>query len=35
MEVVNALAGRKRALTRVLGREGTGKITINKKDLHV
>ena len=32
MEVVNAL-GRKRAIARIFVSEGTGKITINKRDL--
>ena len=33
MEVVNALGRRKRAIARVFVSEGTGKITINKRDL--
>ena len=33
MEVVNALGRRKSAVARVYVSEGTGKITINKKDL--
>ena len=33
MEVVNALGRRKSAIARVYVSEGTGKITINKKDL--
>ena len=33
MEVVNALGRRKRAIARVFVTEGTGKITINKRDL--
>ena len=33
MEVVNALGRRKRAIARILVSEGTGKITINKRDL--
>ena len=33
MEVVNALGRRKRAVARVYVSEGTGKITINKRDL--
>ena len=33
MEVVNALARRKSAVARVYVSEGTGKITINKRDL--
>ncbi|MDO4950117.1 MAG: 30S ribosomal protein S9, partial [Bacteroidales bacterium] len=33
MEVVNALGRRKSAIARVYVTEGTGKITINKKDL--
>ena len=33
MEVVNALGRRKRAVARVFVSEGTGKITINKRDL--
>ena len=35
MEVVNALGRRKSAVARVYVNEGTGKITINKKDLAV
>ena len=34
MEVVNALGRRKRAVARVFVSEGTGKITINKRDLY-
>ena len=33
MEVVNALGRRKSAVARVYVSEGTGKITINKRDL--
>ena len=33
MEVINALGRRKRAIARVFVTEGTGKITINKRDL--
>ena len=33
MEVVNALGRRKSAIARVYVTEGTGKITINKRDL--
>lgn len=33
MEVVNALGRRKSAIARVFVKEGTGKITINKRDL--
>ena len=33
MEVINALGRRKSAVARVFMSEGTGKITINKKDL--
>ncbi len=33
MEVVNALGRRKRAVARIYVTEGTGKITINKRDL--
>ena len=33
MDVVNALGGRKSSIARVYVSEGTGKITINKKDL--
>ena len=35
MEVVNALGRRKSAIARVFVSEGTGKITINKRDLAV
>ena len=35
MEVVNALGRRKSAVARVYVSEGTGKITINKKDISV
>lgn len=35
MEVVNALGRRKRAIARVFVSEGSGKITINKRDLAV
>ncbi len=35
MEVVNAIGRRKRAVARVFVSEGTGKITINKRDLAV
>jgi small subunit ribosomal protein S9 len=35
MEVVNALGRRKAAVARVFVSEGTGKITINKRDLSV
>ncbi|MGX8683248.1 MAG: 30S ribosomal protein S9 [Bacteroidales bacterium] len=35
MEVINALGRRKSAVARVFMSEGTGKITINKKDLAV
>lgn len=35
MEVVNALGRRKAAVARVYVSEGTGKITINKRDLEV
>ena len=35
MEVVNALGRRKSAVARVFVSEGTGKITINKRDLAV
>lgn len=35
MEVINALGRRKRAIARVFVSEGTGKISINKKDLTV
>ena len=33
MEVVNALGRRKSAIARIFVTEGTGKITINKRDL--
>ncbi len=33
MEVINALGRRKRAVARIFVSEGTGKITINKRDL--
>ena len=33
MEVINALGRRKAAVARVYVKEGTGKITINKKDI--
>lgn len=33
MEVINALGRRKSAVARVFVSEGTGKITVNKKDL--
>ena len=33
MEVVNALGRRKSAVARIYVSEGTGKITINKRDL--
>ena len=33
MEVINAIGRRKRAVARVFVSEGTGKITINKRDL--
>ena len=33
MEVVNALGRRKRAIARIFVSEGTGTITINKRDL--
>lgn len=33
MEVVNAIGRRKAAVARVFVSEGTGKITINKRDL--
>ena len=33
MEIVNALGRRKSAVARIFVTEGTGKITINKKDL--
>lgn len=33
MEVVNAIGRRKSAVARVYVKEGTGKITINKKDI--
>ena len=35
MEVVNALGRRKRAIARVFVSEGTGVITINKRDLAI
>ena len=35
MEVVNALGRRKSAIARIFVSEGTGKITINEKDLAV
>ena len=35
MEMVNAIGRRKRAVARVYVTEGTGKITINKRDLTV
>lgn len=35
MEVVNALGRRKSAIARIYVSEGTGKITINKRDLEV
>ena len=35
MEVVNAIGRRKSAVARVYVSEGTGKITINKKDISV
>lgn len=35
MEMINAVGRRKRAVARVFVTEGTGKITINKKDLTV
>ena len=35
MEVVNAIGRRKSAIARIYVSEGTGKITINKKDLEV
>ena len=35
MEVINALGRRKRAVARVFLTEGTGKITINKRELSV
>ena len=35
MEVISALVRRKRAIARVFVTEGTGKITINKRDLTV
>ena len=35
MEVVNAIGRRKSAVARVYVSEGTGKITINKKDINV
>ncbi|KAA6350117.1 30S ribosomal protein S9 [termite gut metagenome] len=33
MEVINALGRRKRAIARIYVSEGTGKITINKRDI--
>ncbi|MGI6219981.1 MAG: 30S ribosomal protein S9 [Bacteroidaceae bacterium] len=33
MEIINALGRRKSAVARVFVKEGTGKITINKRDL--
>lgn len=33
MEIINALGRRKRAIARIFVTEGTGKITINKRDL--
>ena len=35
MEVINALGRRKSAVARIFMSEGTGKITINKRDLEV
>ncbi|MDL2323094.1 30S ribosomal protein S9 [Bacteroidales bacterium OttesenSCG-928-A17] len=35
MEIVNALGRRKAAIARVYVKEGSGKITINKRDLEV
>ena len=35
MEVINAIGRRKSSIARVYVSEGTGKITINKKDLEV
>ena len=35
MEVINAIGRRKSSIARVYVTEGTGKITINKKDLEV
>ena len=35
MEVINAIGRRKSSVARVYLTEGTGKITINKKDLEV
>lgn len=35
MEVINAIGRRKSAVARVYLSEGTGKITINKKDINV
>ena len=35
MEVINAIGRRKSSVARVYVKEGTGKITINKKDLEV
>ena len=33
MEVINAIGRRKSSVARIYMKEGTGKITINKKDL--
>ena len=35
MEVINAIGRRKAAVARVFGKEGAGKIVINKRDLEV
>jgi small subunit ribosomal protein S9 len=35
MEIINAIGRRKSSIARVYLTEGTGKITINKKDLEV
>ncbi len=35
MEMINAIGRRKRAVARVFVKEGSGKITINKRDLNV
>jgi len=35
MEVINALGRRKAAVARIFVSEGTGKITINKRDINV
>ena len=35
MEVVNAIGRRKAAVARVFVSEGTGKITINKRELEI